>query len=78
MKCYICKSDTPEPENSIGDYRHIGCTSCGEYNISGTAVTESESRAVDAEAMQQLLKERRKATSDTPRITSIEMVYAST
>lgn len=41
MNCYICNGHADSIQ-STGDYEHLVCKSCGEYQISGTAVAMVE------------------------------------
>ena len=38
MKCFICSTESNEVP-AAGDYKQLACPECGEYRLSGTAIT---------------------------------------
>ncbi|WP_448090735.1 hypothetical protein [Pseudomonas azerbaijanoccidentalis] len=38
MECFICSTESNEVP-SAGDYKQLACPVCGEYRISGTAIS---------------------------------------
>lgn len=56
MECYICKGPVIFIKTT-GDYEHLSCSSCGEYEISGTAVVMSNSKSLRTENVLQKINE---------------------
>ena len=74
MDCYLCKAPASE-EPLLGDWHHVKCPECGEYQLVDTAVAMAASRTVDVEAMRSWLASQRESSKKVPRITSPRMRY---
>ncbi len=72
MDCFICGMSAREISECVGDYKHVECSTCGSYQISGSVHAMLTNRKFDTEAMRIQLNEMREKSKDIPLITSIQ------
>lgn len=73
MKCYICKGEAELLGSQGGDFEHVKCGDCGEYKVSGSALSNSKIHRLDLEKIRQKLKREREKTGEVPMISTMDL-----
>ena len=70
MRCPVCLDAIDDVEPAFGDYSTINCNTCGNFEITGSALNElvGKSAAERAEAL--ALAKREMSQGELPRITT--------
>lgn len=72
--CLICHG-TAELKIPTGDFSHVICSECGEYKMSGTAITEKGQRELQVDATRRWLNQQRQSGTSVPLIQRTNLIF---